>query len=210
MFRPNRVGTPVIHDSLGIGSVALFTLQNPLLASAVANPPMNVINAAPVLDFGHSAIHWFNAVGVAIANVSRAAFGQQFTITPPLNGDTVGVEVIGSMYLNIPNNANMIPRFNKMTAATGTIFANANGADVPTYIAEPYLGNVTDNTVGSRAWYYKQQIVIKDATKVFGTYFHGMEIQITNVGGTITYIDAAFSVRQLNDQQDVGYRDTLR
>lgn len=207
MFRPNRIGTPYIHDSDGAASTADFTLSDELIASSLF--PSNVINASPALDFQRSAISWVGTEAVAALN--RFCFGQQFTITQPLDGDTVGLELSGAIRALIPASASIRPRLNKMTAAQAAIFASDQSADIPTYFAEPYNGLQGDDDLVHRAWFYKESIVVRGSSIVLpGTYLHGFEIENNGAGFNLTSFDIHCSVRQLNDQQSIGYRDTLR
>lgn len=73
MFKPNRVGTPVIHDN---GENVILDAWSPN-TSANNDPSMvgNVINAAPDTDFGRVALH-ITGNGVVTAG-HKVTIGQQ-------------------------------------------------------------------------------------------------------------------------------------
>lgn len=207
MFKPNRVGTPIIHTITGVDNTAAFTYQ--LNGNSAMLQPFNVINASPVLDFGRSQVNWVAAARVH-TNSNKSAFVQQFTVTQPLNGDTVGVELNGALWLTAPNDIIMQPALMRITAQ-GALWGGGTANDVPTPIAPPVeiLDNVAARTNTIRACQYRATAIIKDAA-VGGTYAHGVIIYNAGVDFNITALKMTASVRQLNDQQNVGYRDTLR
>jgi len=207
MFKPNRVGTPVIHTITGVDNNAAFTLQ--LNGNSVMAQPFNVINAAPVLDFGRSQINWTAAARVQ-TNSNKSAFVQQFTVTQPVAGDTVGVELNGSLFITAPNDIIIQPAIMRIPAQ-GAIWAGTTANDVPTPIAPPVeiLDNVAARTNTIRAAQYQSKVIIQDAA-VGGSYAHGFIIYNAGVDFNITGLKMIASVRQLNDQQGIGYRDTLR
>lgn len=90
MFRPDRIGTPVIFEQSTASNSAAWTPST--TNSAAVGFRGNVINGTPVADFAMSALTW-NQGTASIANGDELAILQQFTISQPLNGDTVGIEL---------------------------------------------------------------------------------------------------------------------
>lgn len=208
MFRPNRIGTPKILQGDQVPDVSSFTVSNQLISSAAWN--VNVINATPVLDFGRSAVYWVGSARTLNAS-SKMAFGQQFTVTQPLGGDVRGVELNGSLQGNFGSGVSAQAFLAKQIAAGTTLF------EVEVFNSPVMLKNDPhqNNNVGiNRSWTYTDQAVIYgDRTTLPGTYVHGFiiwESQTSPSNQTFTQLYASMSVRQLNDQQGVGYADTLR
>lgn len=207
MFRPNRVGTPNIHTTPGSAvSSAAFGVG----ARWSGAMRFSVINAAPVLDFGHNSIDW-NGSQAITAN-GQFAFGQQFTITQPRNGDTVGLELCGWYMAPIPRSTLVFPFLARMNAALPAVMASADTNDIPTALdKQDPLSNGTAVTLEPRQYHYKTQAIVRNSLATLaGTYFHGIAFVDNSAGWNFTDLVASFSVRQLNDQENVGYRDTLR
>lgn len=207
MFRPNRIGTPVIHTSTANDNADNYT-EGEALWTAVGQP-FNVINASPVLDFGRSQLNWNGTKNFAA--LTETALVQQVTVTEPLAGDTVGLELNGSITFLGNQNSVLRPVFFKMSAALGTVLANGSSADAVTQIGPALM---PDRTAGGslRSHWYKETIIFRGtAGSIGGTYAHGFAIlDNSNAAWTMNWFDMMASVRQLNDQQSIGYRDTLR
>lgn len=208
MFRPNRIGTPVIHNSL-TGNNTNFTLQTGPITGATN--PFNAVNAAPSLDFGYSAIHFAGTEALPAGH--KCVLGQQFTITAPIDGDARGVEVNGSIFLQHSATCFIRPIFMKLTAAvSGVLSGAASSADLGTG-----LGGITvppeGSTADAKAMTYRDNVVVRQDTlaNLPGTYLHGFQIYNTSASSlNITAFQIALSMRQLNDQQDIEYIDTRR
>lgn len=211
MFRPNRIGSPVIHNDAGIGDTTNWTVQEAIYDNAAT--PFNVINASPMGDFGRSGLIWNGTE--SITAVRKAHLVQQFTVTAPLNGNVVGVELSAQIYLPTLKAVTIIPVFFKMTAALGAILAGAaNSSDMPTYFGQSLAGDEGDSDVAIRHLSYKEQLIIQgdSPTDVSGVYAHGFGL-FNNSAGSAAPLSGFFmsaAIRQLNDQQSVAYRDTLR
>lgn len=207
MFRPNRIGTPVIHGSEDVQSV----LDIPL--SLVGNSALlagNAINATPVLDFGRSALNWIGGAAENIPNGNKYGFLQQVTITEPLAGDTVGIELNAAItYIGLPSDM-VRPVFMKTTGAVALLAALTLSGQ-PTDLAPGKVELAGNNSLAIRQFAYKQQVIIRNTAGVAGNYAHGFHIH-NNSGAAygLLSFNMVASVRQLNDQQDVTYRDTLR
>ena len=208
MFRPNRIGTPNIHSlddtrSSVSWSVNTFTLANQSWGC-------NVINATPVTDFGRSALTWDGTTAAAVANGLVVAIGQQFTITTPIQGDTTGIELNGAIEIQAPENTPLVPIFGRLVSAGGSVLAGPSGADTFTIIEEPSIRPVA-GTVATQLFHRYQTQLIMRATDPAGTYFHGFRmVNQSGAAWTPTRLRMQCSVRQLNDQQTIRYRDTLR
>lgn len=209
MFRPNRIGTPFVYQPDFTGDTSSFTVSDEPTAGALFGA--NIINAAPVLDFGRSELSWTGAARTLLAS-NRMAIAQQFTVTEPIDGDTVGVELLGGLEWQAATTAVAFTAFiAKIAAATSGVLAATTFAG-PTFLPTTSL----PNTGG--VWRYVTAIntaIIRAPTKadVAGTYIHGFiltESSSTPTNHTFTHFSTQLSVRQLNDQQNVGYRDTRR
>lgn len=202
MFRPNRIGTPVIHDDTGANNAAAFTsgAQN---LNAPTNT-INIINPTAQLDFGRNSMHWYAGVNYAIPVTSKAAFGQQFVISPPIDGDAVGLELLGSFSTNLPADALMRPIFGRLLNAATATLQPVDFAGNPTG-----FGDASNNGASLRTVTYKEQFVIS-AASAGGLFGHGVQIQTWSAATAIYFFNCEFSIRQLNDQQNIAYRDTRR
>jgi hypothetical protein len=203
MFRANRIGTPTILPETFAGSAAVITAGSDTALSAEIRG--NVINAAPVLDFGQNSIRWANTR--SIATLQRICIGQQFTITTPITGDTVGLELMGSMAVGAGAAMEITPVLFKVTAAAGAVWGVVNA----TGLGFTHLAEGREHQPGRGHRYVANAIHRGATTPVAGTYFHGFQIY-NKTGAALSITDGEFSfgVRQLNDQQDVSYRDTRR
>jgi len=207
MFRPNRIGTPKIWQDNATASVTAFTMNTELLTSAIFGG--NVINAAAQADFGRDAVYW-TAAARTIPLSAKWCIGQQFTVTQPISGDTVGLELNGGLLIHITGSTIIQPFVAKV--ATPAMAAQWDAFDVsgPTLLMQPW--NDRSNLGNART--YRDQVVLNGSNStIAGTYVHGFcisESATTPAAVTFTHLYAEFSVRQLNDQQDVSYRDTRR
>lgn len=210
MFRPNRIGTPLIHMMTQASTAAAWVMN----ASAINLPGItgNVINAVPQLDFGFDALMASNT-GSGLGNNQQAAILQQFTVTAPLAGDTVGFELNAGFYGIMDRRVVIIPILAKLAAAGVTVLAAVNSNSYHPVFIDEYKDQT--DTEGTDAGYigcqYRNiQVIHKDATPA-GVYAHGF-LLINSSGGSTGFsvMKMNASVRQLNDQQTVGYRDTLR
>lgn len=212
MFRPNRIGTPIIHGQEATINTAAWTPNAQAYNAATWNG--NVINAAAVLDFARTALVWANgASGVVAAGGNRIALYQQFTITAPLAGDTVGLELNASITMTLPASALIRPVIVRLTAAGVATLGAVTSYDIPTQLEQGQAGPIAVTTLSQRNAHYKQIVITRNTDKdiLAGTYAHGFEITDQSLAGyTATYLNMVASIRQLNDQQAVGYRDTLR
>lgn len=206
MFRPNRIGTPWIHQNN-----FLTNDDSNWLNEIVATSPLypgNVINAVPLGDFGRSFLQWNGTETLAAA--FKASIVQQFVISPPIQGDTVGVEIAASIITDLPPSTIIIPFFNTLQAAGGTTLAPVAGSTGPTYLEQQAIPNNAVTTAIFRHCSYKTQVIVRDPN-LAGIYCHGFAFLNGSASPASTsLIEMNAEVRQLNDQQDIGYRDTLR
>lgn len=208
MFRPNRIGTPIIHDSTGVVSTAAWAPSSNLNTSIATG--FNTVNAAPVADFGKTTMAWDTGAAALAAN-SQFALGQQYTITQPLAGDTVGVELGASLDIVLPTDFDVTGIHGRLVAAIGTALLGASVFDIPTFFHPTPGINGAPATV-LRTFQYKEQIIVRNSSTLLpGTYYHGFRLS-NRAAAPFNFIMFRFSgyVRQLNDQPNIRYRDTLR
>lgn len=211
MFRPNRIGTPVIYESDATVTPAT-TAPN---MSTFATPEYlgNIVNATVRGDFGQHALQWIPSAPQTLTANRKWWIGFQFTVTEPLQGDVTGVECNGAIAIrSVYTDTTVIPFIGRLTApgittlATGTV-NHPQFLNNPNVASKEIAGVVAKDLSHS----FQQQVIIKRTANVTlaGTYVLG-HIFWMETGGTFTRIDTQYSVRQLNDQQTIGYRDTLR
>jgi len=206
MFRPNRIGTPLFHTTADRLDMNAWTAQE-FQPIGSDNYGANIINASPLLDFGVSSL--YSIATEAIAADRRFGLAMQFTVTEPIAGDAVGVEINGSLEAFLPASATVFPFFAEMNAATSGILAATTMTFQPTMfgpVIHPVQGN---NNLVFQVLNYREQVVPWGGGLVGGAYCHGFQIY-TPTAFNMTFFHMTASVRQLNDQQLVGYRDTLR
>lgn len=211
MFRPDRIGTPVIHTSM----VNTITTDYTLNQTAYSGPacPFNVINGTPEGDFGYTNINLTRTK--ALTSFNKCAFVQQFTVTQPVQGNVRGIELNASILMNIPQGAVLLPFMARITAAvTPVLNGAASTYDLPTYFAPRFVSNnIPNGTTGyARFCTYRQPFIIKnDVSILAGTYIHGFQLLDAQGGGfNVENVQMVASVRQLNDQLNVEYADTRR
>ncbi|QXP08660.1 MAG: hypothetical protein [Arizlama microvirus] len=209
MFRPNRIGTPIIHTPTTNFSTADITLaQN---TRATVGHPCNIMNAAAVADFGFTSLTW-NATEAVTANY-KFGIAQQFTVTEPISGDAVGIELNFNGAFLLPASTMVCGFFGRLSAATAAVLANTATNENAHYFAAHQIQDPVDDTLIMTSFSYQEQLVLRDTdpTVLAGTYAHGIAIfDNSGAGWNFTQFHAAASVRQLNDQESVGYRDTRR
>jgi len=206
MFKPNRVGTPHIFTGDAVDSAANFTLATNLIG-AVAQPA-NVINAAPYLDFGQYTLNWNGTESLPAGE--KCAFAHQFVITEPLAGNTVALELAATIRGTFPDNAIIRPFIAKILASTSAVLEGVTSFNVPISFGRPALIDGITGGAVFRAHHYKEQILVS-SSGIAGAYIHGFEIDnVTGGAVNITQFKMDAQIRQLNDQQSIGYRDTLR
>lgn len=206
MFRPNRIGTPHFHQETGIGSAANFTwaLRNFNDSSWGGN----VVNGTPLLDFGFTSVNWSGTE--QIVNAQRTGLFHNIVVTRPLNGDAVGIEIVGSLVIRLPSSSLVVPMIGKPNAAPVNNFDQFTFANQPVHFAPQRMESAVGTDMIIRHFAYKEQIVHQEADPS-GSYCHGFQIfNTTGANYDVTWFSACFGVRQLNDQQIVGYRDSLR
>lgn len=211
MFRVNRIGTPTILSGNFLASSATGWMNADAITTGLWGG--SVINAAPVGDFAYNFLHWANGVGEPIPASSRFIIGQQFNIEQPINGDVAGVELNGT--LELPALAStgiqiIAPIFYRAVAAAGAVLGAVESLSSPVYLDMQPAG-FTLGGYGERT--YKTQVIANtnESLPVEGTYVHGFQVaNLTAAPVNLTWFNAGYSVRQLNDQQQIGYRDTLR
>lgn len=210
MFRPNRIGHPWIHEpNNATASVAAFTQSTRAYYETLGFG--NVINAAPVQDLASNTLVWFGTVPEAIAAGVRLILGQQFTVTAPLVGDTVGLELAGALEVQALPTVQISPVIYRMTAALGSVLAGADSSEAPITFGPTLTPDAADGQ-NVRSHSYKEEVIMKGTNaNIGGTYFHGFAISdVAGAGYNLPFFRITCSIRQLNDQQNVGYRDTLR
>lgn len=207
MFRPNRVGTPYIFSETSNVVTADYT---PVESDPTGNSAYtgNAINATPLLDFGQTSLYIARAETYAAAR--RSGFIHQFTISQPLAGDVAGLELIGHITTLIPGDACITPFFGKRngTAALLGSVSFGNGSAIQIGPSSPAIPGNT--TAAVRSLSFQAQVIVRDTTLAFGDFGAGFFINTGATPWSFTWAHISASIRQLNDQENIGYRDTLR
>lgn len=212
MFRPNRIGTPLIWTPTNTASVVNWTPNtNANVANVIEG---NVINASPDLDFGATMLTW-QAAAENIPAGEKLALLHQFTISTPLKGNAVGVEISADLDISIEDSTLITPIFCKLAAAGAGAVLDPVASGVGGIRFGPVLPPTTATPAATwrAARYENKQIVVRDPTRtaIGGTYAHGFLIYNLEAGNQpIDAFHMHAAVRQLNDQQLTDYRDTLR
>lgn len=215
MFRANRIGTPNISGQYISSTTAIGAGVVRLLTDV---PYFAVINATPDAEYkGHTFAN--GDANLSIAALRRAGIGQQFTVTQPLAGQVVGVEVVGSVYIGQaagPAQFVMEPYACKLEAAgAGTWSIVHSDGFHDAFLDYQHTQQNTNAAAGSvRAITYKTQILFDqlEDEQLGGTYLHGILITnpLTGAATIINQIYGTFAVRQLQQLETFGYRDPLR
>jgi len=206
MFRANRIGTPHIYIRSQTNSTADWTPYTN--AASVGTFRCNAINASPILDFGYTNITWNGTE--SLPTLEQLALVQQVTVTQPLAGDTVGIEVVGCISILLSNKACIMPVFARTDSATGALFGPMDASQG--FLQLEHEREVTrDNTdVVWRHLEYKTQVIMNELNPA-GNYVHGFRL-VNTTGGSLTLssFHIKCAARQLNDQENIAYRDTRR
>jgi len=208
MFKPNRIGTPVIHTFDLTENTGPWT---PNEKTYDALPGGNVINAVPDGEFGRKELRWAGAAAIPIAASRKICLLHQFTVSTPEEGDAVGVELNASIMGNFELSMIFTPIFMRISAGN-TLLASVSPTNGVTYIEKPIQVSAAANGEVYIGAQYRQQVLIRATREtIAGTYAHGFQISdISNTTWDMKYFDMSASVRQLMSQQGVGYMDTLR
>lgn len=209
MFRPNRIGTPVIHTQ---DESIVNNIPTPSTDAGTSNVwRTNIINPVPIQDFGRSALRWtggpFN-----IPPGNRCSITQQFTVTQPMAGDVRGVELNFSFYGGLPDECQLTGFIAKVPTGSYTAMGLATIQQLPTHFRGAYETGFKSDANTFRHMAYQEQVVIRGGeVSLPGTYVHGVMISNndSNSAQLLQFL-AVGSVRQLNDQQLIGYADTLK
>lgn len=204
MFRPNRIGTPKIYQEANYAEINDYDVVANNVTSDIWQ--VNNINATPQLDFGRNAMKFSGSESIP-AQTLRFGICQLVTITAPIDGDTVGIELNGAIVSQVPADIIVVPFFAKVDAWTSNLMGNV------TLQPNPMIFNaITQKSAGYLNTAYTQSVIKQGITgqAVAGLHAHGfLFYQPANAWNWVHW-EVDFSVRQLNDQQEVGYRDTLR
>ena len=207
MFRANRIGSPQIYQDYGTTSAAAWAPQT---SNAITGGFLgNVINPAAVGDFANTHLEWTGAA-VNVGAGLKLGLGQQFTITQPIKGNTVGIELEGQIKITGVKSVLMQPFITRISAAvSGALTAYAT----PTYgryIGAPIKAEANPAAMLAAAW--KEHVIINMANlPLAGTYVHGIMFTNLDAGNwSISQLYATASVRQNQDQTGITYTDTRR
>lgn len=206
MFKPNRVGTPVIAGSDTASSIAALA---PTFRDADEDTfSTNFINAAPGGEYAQRGLNWKNVT--AVANQKRFGLALQFTVSQPIAGDTIGFEISFGLQTIVPQYFSASPVVGRVNAGSG-LFSSSNFVGQPTPLDSdaPYIPAA--GTVMRQHYALRQVIFRATNPTVGGTYAAGY--QFFNLSGSsfnFYWFNMHIGVRQLNYQETVGYRDTLR
>jgi len=212
MFRPNRIGTPNLTGAWRENADDLLTTA---VHTAADPAEFVVVNAIPWMDYGSDTV-MFTGNTTALPAGELSGIGQQFNIPTPIAGDAVGVELIGTAYGWVSTNLSfgLLPYACQLVApgeAEGDVVVSNQLKDA--FLADISAQQIAGGASGVlRVVNWKTQIIFDNLNgPLTGTFLHG--VRVHNVGSVATAIEdiwCTLSVRQLNDQQDIGYRDTRR
>lgn len=205
MFRPNRIGTPVIRQPSGPTITATsWTIDQASQTSGAAVG--TICNGTPLADFGEVNAYYQSTTVQALTGGNKSGIWAQFSATTPLNGDTIGFELIGSLWIVASLGVHIMPGFTEMNSAGPSNFSPLSARTISVASLNFQGWNNSHNTIHAST--FKEQVILNKATAA-GTYAFGFEL----IGGVTTNLStfhASFGLRQLNDQQTIGYRDTRR
>lgn len=208
MFKPNRVGTPRLLQPSNGQATGNVTVGSQLYN--ISGIVGNVINGTPVGEFGFSALSWNNGA-YNIPATSAAAILQQFSVTQPLEGDAVGLELNAGCQIYTDQNVTIQPVCARLeTAGVGVLAVVTSNTRQPVYLDDPYNGQISVANPGFHGLTYKEQVVYR-GSDIGGTFAHGF-LMINNTAAPMSLgaLHMNASVRQLMSQTTVGYNDTLR
>lgn len=214
MFKPNRVGTPnfwTLRDATVKTDAPVNFAESNFVAQDATG---NCINATPLSDYGTANL-MYDIIGETVAANQKIMILAQFEVTPPQQGTIVGVELQGSMVMATVGAVRMAP-----------IFAQAQPDQVLTGVLDTidltYIPMLLSNEAGhlevgaldTKIRHFKTQVVMEYADPSgpsIGPYVFGWAFYNATGGAVPIYgFETHLSIRQLNDQQFIGYRDTLR
>lgn len=208
MFRPNRIGSTNILQVSDLSNTGITTHSS----NSFGNTDYSgrVINAAPVGDFAQSKLMW--ATSASLTTLHRTFLGQQFTMQAPIQGNAVGLELKGGILGGMPNSLILTPILAKLTAAGASQLAAVTiTTDQLTIIGDTKAANPGDDTVDMWGHYYNTTAVVQGSpTDIAGTWVHGFMLMQPGATASTSNLNLDFCIRQLNDQQNIGYRDTRR
>lgn len=222
MFKPNRVGTPNIFDPNDQGTItdAVLFEESDFM---VENAPVNIINVSPLSNFGSAALLW-NGTNDAITTQKRIMIGAQFVIQPPnLNlQNVVGLELISTITIAADNAGRLTPYLARMeddpTPLTDPLQVMNIDTNCWPYNLANQSGGFTSNVfshgavISALSLSCISQVVVRDDSKQFQNIF-SFGWSIYNQGASninLAAFEMTAAIRQLNDQEFIQYRDTLR
>jgi len=205
MFRANRIGTPWIAQNNLTSVTGAVTFNGDPLGDDLWR--FSALNVVPAGDFGQVHVR-YNGAATAVAASVRVCWAHLFSVEEPLNGDAVGVELMSSIWLPAATSVSLLPFLVKCDTLPTTIFDTVETQDNPVFLDSPYQPFLGGSTTLVARGQYKTQAVVQ-GSPVAGVWAHGWAAWGTAVWNPNTFrVNAA--VRQLNDQTNVGYRDTRR
>lgn len=216
MFRPNRVGTPFFwNDQYTTADTPVAFVQSPIIKIAPdVSWPCNVINSVPIADYGgFTAVHAIS--GGSLAPGMKYGIIAQINIQAPEAGNIVGVELSGT-WLQQDSRLVTAPYFSILTAATETEWAVGAFDLPPIQIGDIALRDGLPDTGNTKIAHFRTQVIIENnasSLPEFPAGPYGFGFWTFNAEATpeiITPFQVSLHCRQLNDQQFVGYRDTLK
>lgn len=211
MFRANRIGSPYILEPNTALDANAYNLNKS--ANNIAGHTGNVINAVPSGDFGEVALMSSNT-GTGLNNNEKVALLHQFTVTEPLQGNVVGFELQASLMILTSRLHIIRPIAFKLQAAGAAVLdpVTSNGQHGIQLGEAKQYEDIQTTDDGWIAINYKEQLIFRSSPgNIGGTFGHGFEIYNgTGANSSFSAFKMQASVRQLNDQADVAYRDTRR
>lgn len=212
MFRPDRIGTPFIHTQNQNSSV-LTTALNTGAFSGVLNG--NVMNATPLGDFDRMQLRW-SAAAKSLPNNNKACLIAQMVIAQPLAGDTVAIEVMAGMVINLPGIL-VVPIFTQInTPSPNTVWQQIGTTGAVTPLMADMIPSppaAPDIASAMRSFQFKENVLVRNtvAGTPAGTFGFGFALyNATGAAVSFTELEFYAACRQGMDQNGVQYTDTRR
>ncbi|TWW08257.1 hypothetical protein E3A20_26140 [Planctomyces bekefii] len=82
--------------------------------------------------------------------------------------------------------------------------------DIPTHFGPTNIPTNWDEATTVTNITYKEQVVVQNPITTDAAYSHGFTLYNAGPNCNIYQALVTFSIRQLNDQQDIAYRDTRK
>lgn len=207
MLRANRIGTPYIFNYTYSDQTGTITIPTLGTFSERRHVAM-AIDANVFREFGKTSVHWANATPGTLNSKTQFVMGMQFTIVEPIDGNVPSLELMGSIRMSSDKQLDIIPCVGQLNAPIGTTLGSQFMDYMPIFMDAENNG-YDPSASQSRFLAFRQQIIFEepDYTK---TFLGGFNIANSQAAASITSFECTISIRQLTDQQGIGYPDGRR